>query len=80
MTLDWGCPRDQVRVEFDADGEGVFLASGFPRPIPGVPPDSNLKGISFATANVTGILACLLEDRPEIQSLRDVWPLLDGQE
>ena len=79
VTLDWGCPRDEVRVAPGPAGEGVFVASGFPRPIPGVPVEANLKGVSFATANVTGILACLLEDRPEIQSLSDVWPLLLGQ-
>ena len=76
VTLDWRCPRDQLRVAFDSDGEGFFSASGFPRPIPGVPPDTNLKGVSFAAANVTGMLACLLEDRPEIRSLENVWPLL----
>ena len=79
VTLDWGCPRDEVRVAPGPAGECVFVASGFPRPIPGVPPEANLKGVSFATANVTGILACLLEDRPEIRSLTDVWPLLDHQ-
>ena len=79
VTLDWECPRDEVRVAPGPAGEGVFVASGFPRPIPGVPAEANLKGVSFATANVTGILACLLEDRPEIRSLSDVWPLLHGQ-
>ena len=76
VTLDWGCPRNQVRVASDSQGRGVFLASGFPRPIPGLTRDSNLKGVSFAAANVTGMLACLLEDRPEIRSLADIWPLL----
>jgi hypothetical protein len=33
------------------------LRSGYPRPVPGVPPERNLKGISFAVANVTGLLA-----------------------
>ena len=77
--LDWECPRDQIRVATGPSGEGLFVASGFPRPIPGVPPEKNLKGVSFAAANVTGVLACLLEDRPEIRSLEDVWPLLQGQ-
>ncbi len=82
VTLDWSCPRDELRVAPapGGTGEGIFVASGFPRPIPGVPPESNLKGVSFATANVTGILACLLEGRAEIQSLTDVWPLLDPGE
>ena len=35
----------------------LFAASGYPRPIPGVPREKNLKGISFAVANVTGTLA-----------------------
>jgi hypothetical protein len=37
-------------------------ASPFPRPIPGVPPERNLAGVSFAVANVTGFLARVLED------------------
>jgi hypothetical protein len=36
----------------------IVRASGYPRPIPGVPPERNLKGISFAVANATGLL-CL---------------------
>lgn len=80
VSLDWECPRDQIRVAFNSDGEGGFLASGYPRPIPGVAPDSNLKGVSFAAANVTGILACLLEDRPEIRSLQDLSRILEASE
>jgi hypothetical protein len=40
--------------------EPVFYASGFPRPIPGVTPEKNLKGLSFAVANVTGLVAAAL--------------------
>jgi hypothetical protein len=36
-------------------------ASGYPRPIPGVDPERNLKGLSFAVANATGLLALMLE-------------------
>jgi len=36
-------------------------ACGYPRPIPGVPPERNLHGISFAVANATGFLARVLE-------------------
>lgn len=32
-------------------------ASGYPRPVPGVPPSRNLKGVSFAVANATGLIA-----------------------
>jgi hypothetical protein len=79
VMLDWECPREQIRVDSGPAGEGVFVASGLPRPIPGVSPENNLRGVSFAAANVTGILACLLEDRPEIRSLQDVWPLLHAR-
>ncbi len=59
VTLDWACPRDQAEVEVTDDGRlrRVRLrASGYPRPIPGVPPERNLKGLSFAVANATGLL------------------------
>jgi hypothetical protein len=63
VRLDWECPRSEVRCGEDA--AGWFLrASGYPRDIPGVPRDRNLKGISFAVANATGVLAALLEERP----------------
>ncbi len=38
-------------------------ASIYPRPIPGVPRERNLSGISFAVANVSGFLARWLEGR-----------------
>jgi subtilisin family serine protease len=57
VALDWECPRSEYRTDHLPDGRTLFRASGFPRPIPGVPPERNLKGISFAVANVTGILA-----------------------
>jgi subtilisin family serine protease len=53
VRLDWSCPRDRCRV----DASGRFHASGYARPIPGVPPDANLRGVSFAVANVTGLVA-----------------------
>ncbi len=79
VALDWGCPRDQLRVVYDEGGEPVFVASGFPRPIPGVSPERNLKGVSFAAANTTGVLACLLQDRPEIRSVADILEMLTGR-
>ena len=57
VVLDWDCPRDEYRTSRPADGRTLYRASGYPRPIPGVPPERNLKGISFAVANVTGLLA-----------------------
>jgi subtilisin family serine protease len=61
VKLDWDCPREECRVEQTRDGSFVFRASGYPRDIPGVPPSRNLRGISFAVANVTGLLARALE-------------------
>jgi hypothetical protein len=57
VHLDWDCPRDEYRSQHQESGRLIYRASGYPRPIPGVPPDRNLKGLSFAVANVTGLLA-----------------------
>jgi subtilisin family serine protease len=56
VALDGACPRNDVRRK-----DGHWYASGFARPIPGVPPERNLNGVSFAVANVTGMLGCLLQ-------------------
>ncbi|HKP27986.1 MAG TPA: S8 family serine peptidase [Gemmatimonadales bacterium] len=61
VLLDWECPREEIRRQSTVDGRIVYAASGYPRPIPGVPPERNLKGLSFAVANVTGCLARDLE-------------------
>jgi subtilisin family serine protease len=60
-----GLARDELDVEIDDDGALRCRASALPRPIPGVPPDRNVWGLSFAVANVTGFLARFLEARPE---------------
>ena len=60
VSLDWSVPRDSWRIERLSPRGGSFRATGFPRPIPGVPPARNLKGLSFAVANVTGLAAGLL--------------------
>jgi subtilisin family serine protease len=60
VTLDWSLPREQALVDTVMEGAVRRVrvrASGFPRPIPGVPPERNLKGISFAVANATGLIA-----------------------
>ena len=76
VVLDWECPRDQLGVICLEGHEPVFVASGFPRPIPGVSPERNLKGVSFAAANTTGVLACLFQDRPELKAVEDIVALL----
>lgn len=64
VDVDWQCPRDECRV-IDAAGAGIRLsASGYPRPIPGVPVERNFSGLSFAVANATGLIALLLEGMP----------------
>jgi subtilisin family serine protease len=56
VEVDWDLPRDRYRVA-DSNGIPYFLASGYPRPLPGMPPARNLNGISFAVANMTGFVA-----------------------
>jgi subtilisin family serine protease len=46
----------------------IFRASGYPRPIPGVPPARNLNGISFAVANMTAFVARAIEASPGASS------------
>jgi len=63
VGLDEACPREGVVIEEDEDGALALGGSPYPRPIPGVPRERNLSGISFAVANVTGVLARVLEGR-----------------
>ena len=57
VLLDWSVPRDECRVTMRLGAAPLFHASGYPRPIPGLAPERNLKGLSFAVANVTGLVA-----------------------
>jgi hypothetical protein len=74
VGVDWTCPRATFRVLPLAD-RPRFLASGFPRPIPGVPPSANLKGISFAVANMSGFVARVREGEHNV-SADDIAALL----
>jgi len=56
VSEDRDCPRDQFRCVRTSEGL-EFSTSGYPRPIPGVPPERNLNGISFAVGNLTGFAA-----------------------
>lgn len=56
VAADPDCPRDSFRYH-----DGMFHASPYPRPIPGVPVNRNLHGASFAVANMTGLIARTLE-------------------
>jgi subtilisin family serine protease len=55
VSLDWDCPRTRYRLQEDAAGS-FYLASGYPRSLPGTPRERNLHGISFAVANMTGFV------------------------
>ncbi len=55
VSPDESCPRDAFFFR-----DGVFHASPYPRPIPGVPADRNFHGASFAVANMTGFVAAAL--------------------
>ena len=57
VELDWTCPRDECHMRTLPNGARRVHASGYPRPIPGVPPERNVKGQSFAVANATALLA-----------------------
>ena len=59
--------RDEVEID-----ERGFAAAPYPRPIPGVPRERNLSGVSFSVANVSGFLARLLERREDLRELDDV--------
>lgn len=54
VGLDWDLPRGQPQISPDRH---MVMASGYPRPIPGVEPRRNLYGVSFAVAQVTGWIA-----------------------
>lgn len=63
VQADASCSRERFRFR-----DGAFLASPYPRPIPGVPPERNLSGVSFAVANMTGFVAMALSTGEELWS------------
>jgi subtilisin family serine protease len=63
VQLDWTRARDSYRIVSD-HGRSIIAASGYPRDIPGVPPERNLKGVSFAVANASAFVARALEAEP----------------
>lgn len=67
VVMDPRQARERVSV-VTIGGEAVLCASPYPRQIPGLPPERNLNGISFAVANATGALAAELEKHPEVRA------------
>lgn len=61
VELDWTRARGSHSVTGPPEAP-VFRTCGYPRPIPGVDPERNLKGLSFAVANITGIAARVMTD------------------
>jgi subtilisin family serine protease len=57
VAQDPALPRDQYRIDAE-----TFYASSYPRSMPGVPPERNLNGVSFAVANMTGFIARACEE------------------
>ena len=64
VVVDWQCPRDCYDVK-RSDDDPVFIASAYPREIPGVPRERNMNGISFAVANMSGFVARARECAPD---------------
>ena len=61
VVSDDALDRDEIRVTHD-ETTWLIHASPFPRPIPNVPRERNLFGVSFAVANTSGFLARAVED------------------
>ena len=71
VELDWALERHEILWDPEAR---AWRACGYPRPVAGVPREGNLQGISFAAANVSGLLARGLED-PRFRD-RMGWPVM----
>ena len=61
LSLDWETTQESLSLRRASAGL-VFVASGYPRSLPGLPPERNLHGISFAVANMTGLIARACEE------------------
>ena len=68
VLADIECERDEIELRLEHGGV-CATASIFPRPIPSVPRERNLSGISFAVANVCGFVARALEGGVSVTSL-----------
>jgi subtilisin family serine protease len=64
VEADRALARDQYSVDVDSDNRIRIRASAFPRRLPGVSAADSFQGPSFAVANVSGLLALMLQDEP----------------
>jgi len=74
VDVDWQLNR-HCFAQAGNHSSPYFLASGYPRPLPGMPLTKNLSGISFAVANMTGLIARACP-RSGFQSLGELERLL----
>jgi hypothetical protein len=79
VVLHAGRPRDTLQMPLETLG-ATLAASPYPRPIPGAPQERNLSGVSFAVANVTGLVARFMEGRADIRSAEQLLERLHGDE
>ena len=75
VVMDAGQPRDSV-TPVELPSGRALRASPFPRPVPGIPPERNFNGISFAVANATGVLASALARHPGVVTAEEAMGLL----
>jgi subtilisin family serine protease len=75
VRLDWAWPREAYRI-LTENSRKVIAASGYPRDIPNVPRERNLKGISFAVANASGFVARAVQ--ASSTDGRDVFAVLES--
>jgi hypothetical protein len=77
VEVDWQLPRE-LYYFMEEQGRRHFVASGFPRSLPGVPQTRNLHGISFAVANMTGFVARACQ-QTKSRSVAEISDILVGE-
>lgn len=68
VAVDWNCRRDSFYFD-PSHPRPRWMASGYPRTLPGLHPSRNLHGVSFAVANMSGFVtrACqMVKTRPGV--------------
>jgi subtilisin family serine protease len=69
VKADWTYDRHSYTVSA-VEGRPILVASPFPRDIPGVARERNVRGVSFAVANASGFVARALEAWPGVDIAR----------
>ncbi|MEO6445795.1 MAG: S8 family serine peptidase [Gemmatimonadaceae bacterium] len=71
VRVDPDAARDRVTILAEP-ARPVLAASPYPKSIPGVSTERNLSGVSFAVANVTGLMARLLARESGVMGAADL--------